>query len=145
MESTYTNITSSFMKNHFLASSTVAMQAFPASIGKATAERGGNAMGLTANDKPRFVLEINTLWRDAKEDAQVYGMARDLTNWLGTRLKTIHANSRNAETYLPFFMNDAAYDQDVFGSYKDAAKFKTLQQSVDPTGFWKRSNGFQMS
>jgi hypothetical protein len=145
MEETYNNITLPFMKNHFLAGSTVAMQAFPPTIGKATAARGGNAMGLTANDKPRFVLEITSLWRDAKEDAQVHGMAKDLTQWLDKRVKNIHANSKNTETYLPYFMNDAAFDQDVFGSYKDAARFKKLQQNVDPSGLWRRSSGFQMS
>jgi hypothetical protein len=126
---------------------TLAFQAFPSIIGKRTAERGGNAMGLTANDKHRFILEITFLWRDGKEDSIVHGMARQLTASLDKKLVQIKANAAgsSAETYLPFFMNDASADQDVFGSYKDAVKFKQLYTFNDPKGFWKRGGGFQFS
>jgi hypothetical protein len=41
-------------------------------------------------------------------------------------------------------MNDAAGDQDVTGSYKDVAKFRALQKSVDPNGLWStRAGGYK--
>jgi hypothetical protein len=146
IESSFTNISASFMKNHYTSVATVAFQAFPGIIGKQTQSRGGNAMGLTANDKNRFILEINYLWRDGKEDATIHGMARQLTDILDKRVAQIMANSKassQVETYLPFFMNDAAVDQDVTASYKNGAKFKALQQQMDPNGLWKRAGGFK--
>jgi hypothetical protein len=136
------------MKLHYTSLATIAFQAFPSVIGKQSAARGGNAMGLTAQDGNRFILEINFLWRDATEDQRIHDMAKQLTEYIDVKLAQLKASPGNGtgqvETYLPFFMNDAAYDQDVIGSYKNVAKFKQLQTLSDPTGLWKRSGGFQL-
>lgn len=51
---------------------------------------------------------------------------------------------QGVEAYNPFFANDATFDQDVLGSYKDAEKFKALQRSIDPQGlFAKNAGGFK--
>jgi hypothetical protein len=49
------------------------------------------------------------------------------------------------EAYNPLFLNDAAFDQDVYSTYKDFEKFKALQKEVDPTGLWsgQRTEGFK--
>jgi hypothetical protein len=105
-------------------------------------------MGLTANDGNRFILEINFLWRDKKEDDIIHGMAKQLTQSLDLKLAQLKSNApasgKKVESYLPLFMNDAAYDQDVTASYRDVAKFKQLKTVHDPKGFWQRSGGFQL-
>lgn len=48
------------------------------------------------------------------------------------------------DEYLPLFMNDAMYDQNVTGTYKDYAKFKELQREADPEGVLReRMGGFK--
>jgi hypothetical protein len=121
---------------------TIAHQAFPNIIGKNSVARGGNAMGLTANDNHRFILEINCLWQNAKDDGEVYAMSKQLTENINGMMKQMRVQDiQGIETYNPFFANDATFDQDVLGSYKGAEKFRALQKSVDPNGLFARHSG----
>jgi hypothetical protein len=117
-------------------------------VGKQTAIRGGNAMGLTANDHSRFVLEITALWQDKADDEVLAAIHRKLTERITQQLVAMKSRFTAMEAaaiseYNPYFMNDASVDQDVMSSYKEMDKFRQMQREVDPTGLWKRAGGFK--
>lgn len=143
VETIWGNVTASFAKKYPAASGTIALQPLPNLIGKASEERGGNAMGLTAKDPPRFIVEIAFLWKDKAADADVAAVAKEYATKVTARAKTLLAKSKGAGDYFPFFMNDAAADQDVMASYKDAAKFAALQKAIDPNGLMRRTGSFK--
>lgn len=103
-------------------------------------------MGLTANDKDRFILEIAGVYNKSEDDDLVLAMGKEFTDALTKKLQ-VQVQSKavgDIETYNPLFMNDAGPDQDVMGSYKDSKKFMALQTSVDPEGLWsKRAGGYK--
>lgn len=113
-------------------------------IGQRSQEAGGNAMGLSGSDPDRLILEIQCSWSLASDDELLKGIGRALTDWLATKVAEWLAEDPGAAaSYLPLFMNDAAADQNVTGSYRDYAKFRALQTSVDPQGFFRsRGGGF---
>jgi hypothetical protein len=138
------NITADFSKNHWTAQTTLAFQALPNTVGKASEERGGNAMGLKGSDQPRFILEIAGVWNSKADDESMWSMARQLTEKLTTQLGQMKASGK-AVGYNPLFMNDAGPDQDVFSTYKDVQKFAKLQKEIDPQGFFaKRAGGYKI-
>jgi len=145
----WNNITTKYAGNNFLIQSTLAYQPWPRSIGKATEARGGNAMGLTAKDKDRFIIEIAGIYMRAADSKTVLDMSREFTDTLQKQLETMKTRVKAAggpmfETYLPEFMNDAAVDQDVVSTYKDKKLFAKLQKQMDPEGFWtKRTAGYK--
>lgn len=145
IQMSWENITTPYIRSHFTSMFNMAYQAFPNIIGKASAARGGNAMGLTANDNHRFILEISCLWKDGKDDGLIYAMSKQLTDNIEGMMKQMKVKDvQGIEAYNPYFANDATFDQDVFGSYRDASKFKELQRRVDPNGlFAKHSGGFK--
>jgi hypothetical protein len=144
IKSAFANITNPFTKTRPAAMGTLAFQAFPSSIGQQSEKRGGNAMGLSAKDKNRFIIELNYLWNKEGDDQAVWQMGKDLTDMLEKKLVQFKSNAKgNTEGYLPLFMNDAAHDQDVIATYKNVAMFKQLQNQHDPQGFWKRAGGFK--
>jgi hypothetical protein len=54
------------------------------------------------------------------------------------------AAGKDTERYNPYFMNEAFESQDVFESYKNNWKLRSLQIGLDPTGvFGKRVGGFK--
>lgn len=122
----------------------VDFQPLPSLIGKVSESKGGNAMGLTASDPDRLILEIQGSWTLPGDDTEGYSVSKQLTDWLDEQVPKWLAEAGMDSQYLPFFMNDAAGDQDVTGSYKDVEKFRALQKSVDPNGlFSTRAGGFK--
>lgn len=119
----------------------VSFQPFPSVIGKRSQEAGGNAMGLSAPDPDRLILELQGMWANNNDDETVRNMAKDMTAWLeGMRPKWMA--EAGADKYMPYFMNDAAEDQNVTESYRDYEKLKALlQMQVDPDGNLKRRLG----
>lgn len=108
-------------------------------------------MGLGANDVPRWMIEMATVANGQKTDEPVWDTTRNIVTRIESFMKTMLANVRaeageNAagETYNPLFLNDAAFDQNLYSSYKDSEKFKALQKSVDPDRLWsgQRTGGF---
>jgi hypothetical protein len=148
VDSIYRNITEKYMKGRWTASSTLAFQPFPRTIGAASEARGGNAMGLKGNDHDRFIIEISGTYMSAADDAAMQKMSQEYTETLTRQLSGIQTKSRSKNitvgTYNPMFMNDAGPDQDVLGSYRDVEMFSRLQQELDPVGMWaKRTGGFK--
>lgn len=123
----------------------VDMQPLPAAIGKITESKGGNAMGLTASDPDRIILIFQGAWNLASEDEKVFKIARELTEWLDEVVpQWMEEAGMPKDMYMPYFINDAMYDQPVLQSYSNYEKFKALQKSVDPNGlFSTRTGGFK--
>ncbi|PVH97244.1 FAD-binding domain-containing protein [Periconia macrospinosa] len=138
------NITSHHFTNllHLTSECSIDFQPMPSVVGQQSQRAGGNAMGLNGNDSDRILLEIQCLWASKEDDTTMYALSRDLTDWLESRLPGWEASGN--EQYNPLFMNDATDDQNVTGSYRDYAKFKALQKSADPEGFFRvRAGGFK--
>ncbi|KAF7569057.1 GlcD FAD FMN-containing dehydrogenase [Pyrenophora tritici-repentis] len=123
----------------------VDFQPLPSIFGKVSATKGGNAMGLTSSDPDRIVLIYQGAWNLATDDELAYGIARKITAWLDEVVpQWLEEAGMPKDLYLPLFMNDAMWDQPVLQSYRDYEKFKALQKSVDPNGFFStRSGGFK--
>lgn len=141
----FAEITTPFLNLlHPTSQFSVDFQPLPSIIGKISEAKGGNAMGLTSSDPDRLILEIQGSWELSSDDAEAYGLSKKLTDWLDEQVPAWLAEAGMGNQYLPLFMNDAAGDQDVTGSYKDSAKFKALQKSVDTNGFFStRTGGFK--
>jgi hypothetical protein len=135
-------MTASFSMRHPTVTSTIAIQPFNHLIGTASEKRGGNAMGLTKNDPARFVLEIAFLWRDKSLDGEIARLSKTFAERIQAKANSI-ASKSSKTNYYPFFMNDAAADQDVTSSYKDVAKFAKLQKQMDPQGLFRRTGSFK--
>lgn len=118
----------------------IGYQPLPAIIAAETKKRGGNAMGLDEDDMDRYVLEIQCGgWTLPADDETFADVTRELVTWLDE--KVVEWSAGNDDLYLPFFMNDAAGDQNVTGTYRDYAQFKALQEEADPEGFWRNRGG----
>ncbi|KAF2670504.1 FAD-binding domain-containing protein [Microthyrium microscopicum] len=139
----WTNVTSEFSAKHGSVTATIAFQPFPRTIGKLSVARGGNAMGLTANDEPRFIIEMAYLWGDKSFDADVLKESKTFADRLLSHANELKKKVPKVEKYTPYFMNDAAEDQDVTSSYRNAAQFAKLQQEIDPKGLFRRTGSFQ--
>ncbi|KAK7414984.1 hypothetical protein QQX98_006217 [Neonectria punicea] len=140
-------ITKEYTENilHLTSQCSVDFQPLSAAVGKHTAARGGNAMGLTATDPDRIILEIQCSWSDEKDDEVVRQFSRDLTSWVERRIPVwLEGQDDSEDAYLPLFMNDAMADQNVTGSYRDYAQLKSLQLQTDPEGVLRtRTGGFK--
>ncbi|KAK8074244.1 hypothetical protein PG994_005143 [Apiospora phragmitis] len=134
---------------HPTAQCSTDFQPLPAVVGRRSEARGGNAMGLRGGDPDRLVLELQCGWLNGLDDATLYALGRDMTDWLRGRLPEWLAQAGLGaegadEAYMPLFMNDAAGDQNVTGSYRGHARYKGLQESVDPAGlFATRAGGYK--
>ncbi|KAF1814152.1 FAD-binding domain-containing protein [Eremomyces bilateralis CBS 781.70] len=143
IEAQWETLFKDYAESHPGSAVDIIFQPFPAVIAKNSASRGGNAMGLTENDKDRFILTITGQWTPADDDNTIWDLSKQLTDWIEQQIP--HVTTPESEQYLPLFMNHAAFSQDVFGSYKDVEKFKVLQKEMDPTGFFaKRAGGFNI-
>jgi hypothetical protein len=138
------SITASFRTLHPTSQFSVDFQPLPSIIGKHSEAKGGNAMGLTASDPDRLILEIQGSWALSSDDARAYDLSKQLTDWLDQKVPAWLAEANMPAAYLPLYMNDAAGDQDVTGSYREVSKLRALQKSVDPNGlFSTRAGGYK--
>jgi len=149
--STWHNITEPFMKWQYEAIGTIAFQPLPNLIGKASEANGGNAYGLTGSDGPRFIIEQNYIWPSANDDSTVYNISTEVTDAISASLAayvaeaTAQSPDASIETYLPLFVNDASFEQDVFGSWNDIDKMRSINLQLDPTGAYSnRIGGFHV-
>ncbi|KAJ4366315.1 hypothetical protein N0V83_007951 [Neocucurbitaria cava] len=139
------NITAPFLTTLRATQFSVDFQPLPSLFGRISQSKGGNAIGLTASDPDRLILEIQGAWSLASDDAYAYSLTKQLTDWLDVQVPLwLEEAGMSRDMYLPFFINDAAGDQDVFKTYRDYDKFKALQKSVDPNGLFSgRAGGFK--
>lgn len=129
---------------------TFTIQPLQSFVGNQSTKYGGNAMGLAAGDKPRFVLELSDLWgsttSDPALDATIYALRTNLTATIQTQSDAYIAQENpqsEISTYNPYFLNDATFNQDVMSSYKEVDLFRSIQKKLDPNGvFTNRVGGF---
>jgi hypothetical protein len=131
-----------------LVVTSLALQSFQTFIGEQTEKKGGNAMGLSTADAPRFVTEFTTLWTNKADDQLINNMQVAAVDTAQATSKVVEAkgvavNGKKIETYLPFFMNDAGKGQEVTKSFREYEIFKQLQKEIDPSGLFKRAGGFK--
>ncbi|QDS73170.1 hypothetical protein FKW77_002220 [Venturia effusa] len=126
------------------------LQPFPRAFGNASEARGGNAMALKGTDHDRYVLEMPAVYNDKADDKLMTMWNKAFSDAVEARLQVVLGDMkrkgklREGVDYNPYFMNDAAGDQDVLGSYKENAKFAKLQRMVDPQGlFAVRAGGYK--
>jgi hypothetical protein len=138
-------ITGPFLTLRVTSQFSVDFQPLPAVVGAISQSKGGNAMGLSASDPDRVILEIQGSWLLPEDDAVAYDLSKQLTDWLDQEVpKWLDEAGMSKDIYLPLYLNDAAGDQPVMQSYKDYAKLKALQKQVDPNGlFSTRTGGFK--
>lgn len=138
------SITASFRTLRPTSQFSVDFQPLPSVIGKYSEAKGGNAMGLTASDPDRLILEIQGSWALPNDDARAYSLSKQLTDWLDQKVPGWLAEANMPAAYMPLYMNDAAGDQDVTGSYREVGKLRALQKSVDPDGLFSiRAGGYK--
>lgn len=101
-------------------------------------------MGLSSSDPDRLILELQCSWALKSDDEIMYAMSREITDWLEGKVVEWLEEAGMGGAYLPLFMNDAMADQNVTGTYRDYAKFKALQERIDPMGvFDERAGGYK--
>ena len=72
----------------------------------------------------------------------MYSVAADLVSWVEGQLPAWMAEAgMAADAYMPFFMNDATWNQKVTASYREYEKLKALQEKFDPTGMFRTRVG----
>ena len=104
----------------------LAIQPISASVSRAGAHRGGNALGLQASDQTWFTLD--TAYWSSTDDEAAHNATRGI-------LARIESATRADGNYLPYqFMNDASYDQNVIEHYGagNVRRLKTVQRNYDP-------------
>ncbi|CAK7212774.1 hypothetical protein SCUCBS95973_001579 [Sporothrix curviconia] len=92
------------------------------------ARNGGNALGLTEDDGPMFILLVAAMWDDASDDAAVAAFASNVL----TQVKA-YATTRGVQTDYTY-MNYASMYQDVLSSYGSdvLARMRQVSAKYDP-------------
>lgn len=140
------DLTMTYLNNslHLTGQCSVDFQPLPSIIGQHSEANGGNAMGLSGSDPNRLLLELQCEWPSATDDAELYSISRQMTDWLDQQVPIWLAAANRENEYLPLFMNDAQADQNVTGSYRGYPEFRALQLQLDPQGlFRERAGGFK--
>lgn len=136
----HTSLVKDLLPSRQSALCSVDFQPFPSVIGQHSEDSGGNAMGISGSDPHRVILELQCSWDEEVDDDLFQNATRTLVEWIDSKVPEW---SDDGQAYLPLFMNDAAWDQNVTGTYKGYADFKRIQKVIDPTGFFPgRAGGF---
>lgn len=97
------------------------------------AKRGGNPLGISASDGPLLLLNLNTMWIDAADDARVLRVHSRIID------RTV-AQARNMGLYEEYiYMNYASQFQAVLPSYGAAnqARLKKIAAKYDPSAVYQ--------
>ncbi|KAJ4297955.1 hypothetical protein N0V90_005854 [Kalmusia sp. IMI 367209] len=102
-------------------------------------QRGGNALGLSEDDGPLTVVNINLHWSNEKSEPRMRQYMRNLIN----RFRESARARGKLHPYL--FQNHAFEEQDVFAGSGESklARLREIRKAVDPDGvFQKLQPGF---
>jgi hypothetical protein len=97
------------------------------------AQNGGNALGLSSDDGPLMLMNLNFGWSDAADDERVHAATSRF-------LERSVALATEMDLHHRFvYMNYATLDQDVFGGYgeENQERLKRVQEKYDPEGVFK--------
>lgn len=94
----------------------LAMQPYPASLLRKSADLGGNVLGLDAADGPLVSILALTWWKDKADDEKIVGTFREV-------IETVDRDAASRGTSVPFkYMNYAWNFQDPISSYGEKNK-----------------------
>lgn len=101
---------------------------------KRMAERNGNALGLSAEEGPLLLLNLNTMWRNAGDDDMVLAAAANIiqrVNEQATRMGLYHE-------YV--YMNYASQYQDPIAGYgrENKERLMAVAERYDPEGVFQK-------
>lgn len=96
-------------------------------------KRGGNPLGLTPEEGPLLLLNMNVQWNDVADDQRILDFNRRVIERTVAHSKEIGAY----DEYL--YMNYASQFQDVIGSYgaENKARLVGIAEKYDPTGVFQ--------
>ncbi|KAF4240561.1 hypothetical protein CNMCM8980_006158 [Aspergillus fumigatiaffinis] len=125
-------------------------------IAQASADRGGNALGLDLANGDRIWVENNLMWINPICNDACPAYLRETTNQAMADFTNSFRNEKPTNyqsgdirfiSLDPLFMNVAADDQDVYSSYgaKNKARLQQIAQAYDPAGFIKRQGGWALN
>ncbi|KAI9155658.1 FAD-dependent monooxygenase CTB5 [Paramyrothecium foliicola] len=110
------------------------LQAYPKSLLKKTAERGGNSLGIDAKDGPLMSILLLTFWQDKEDDAKIHDTFKGV-------IETIDQDAAKRGTSSSFkYLNYAAPFQDPISSYgeENKAKLQAVSKKFDPEGLFQK-------
>ena len=100
-----------------------------------SAQRGGNALGLTPDDGPLVITLLNSVHKDPADDDRVVGAVLALIS----EIKAAAARRGNAVRYC--FTKFAYRSQRIFEWYgsRSVAAWQAMSRRYDPNGFFQRT------
>jgi hypothetical protein len=107
----WASIVSSYLDNlaHLTAQCSMDLQPVPSIIGQHSEDRGGNAIGLSGDDPARLFVELQCSWSDPADDATVYDLTEQVTDWMQAQMAGWIAQAGlGLDAYFPFF-HDRCY------------------------------------
>ncbi|RMZ27887.1 hypothetical protein D0859_08021 [Hortaea werneckii] len=114
----------------------------PTIIQKASAEAGGNSLGLTVEDGPLFNFQWTLTWDDAEDDEFVKQQVRDAYNQAERKAQELGVQQKF------IYLNYAAQWQDPIGGYgEDVVKrLQHVSRKYDPTDVFQKQvpGGFKL-
>lgn len=124
-------------RHHTGVQCSVNFQPFPAVVGRRSQEHGGNAVGLSANDPDRVLLEIQCAWLAAREDEPGMDTGRQLTEWLDGKMAEWTTPDEEADAYddddeYTYEHEDQDQHQHVLGSATRRRRLPSPHPEHDP-------------
>ncbi|KAI7490718.1 hypothetical protein KC351_g445 [Hortaea werneckii] len=114
----------------------------PTIIQKASAEAGGNSLGLTVEDGPLFNFQWTLTWDDAEDDERVEQQVRDAYDQAERRARELGVQQKF------IYLNYAAKWQDPIGGYGEEVvkRLQHVSRKYDPTGVFQKQvpGGFKL-
>lgn len=110
-----------------------AFQPISLNIIERMAQNGGNALGLTPEDGPLMLMNLNFGWSNAEDDERVHQATSRF-------LERSVALAKDMDLHHRFiYMNYATLDQDVFAGYgeENHKRLKRVQEKYDPEGVFR--------
>ncbi|KAL9084013.1 MAG: hypothetical protein Q9165_008289 [Trypethelium subeluteriae] len=134
-----------------------AIQPLPIALKQASADAGGNRLGLDAVNGDTIFMEYDVSWLNPACDSLCPGYLETMVNSVKTYQQSTYGgiaptNYKSGDiswiSYNPIFPNDGMFDQQVLQSFGNSTyqQLKTIQQRRDPNGFFsQRQGGFKFS
>ncbi|RMZ06345.1 hypothetical protein D0864_02263 [Hortaea werneckii] len=114
----------------------------PTIIQKASAEAGGNSLGLTVEDGPLFNFQWTLTWDDAEDDERVEQQVRDAYDQAERKAKELGVQQKF------IYLNYAAQWQDPISGYGEEVvkRLQHVSRKYDPTGVFQKQvpGGFKL-
>ncbi|KAI9676693.1 MAG: hypothetical protein M1822_008256 [Bathelium mastoideum] len=134
-----------------------AIQPIPVVLKQASADAGGNRLGLDATNGDNIFMEYDVSWLNPDCDTLCPGYIETMVDSIksyqqstfgGMSPTNYKSGDISWSSYNPIFPNDGMFDQQVYQSFGNSTyqQLKTIQQRWDPQGFFsQRQGGFKFS